>query len=66
MRCNEEYVNKCLGYDLPILINNAPIKIVENVYAHSLHGFARYFRVKTLESYHENYIIINYYICSTM
>ncbi len=42
MRPNHEYARKCIQYDLPILINNAPIEILEKVYIHSLHSFARY------------------------
>ncbi len=40
MRPNHEYVRKCIQYDLPILIKNAPIEIIENDYTHSLHVFA--------------------------
>ncbi len=64
MRPNHEYARKCIWYDLPILINNVPIEIIETVYTHSLHGFAGYIKLKTLESYQENYTIINCYICS--
>ncbi len=48
MRPNHEYARKCIRYDLPIFINNAPIEIIENVYTHSLHGIAGYIKLKTL------------------
>ncbi len=54
MRPNHEYASKCIRYDLPILINNAPIEIIEKVYTHILHGFALYIKLKTSESYQEH------------
>ncbi len=64
MKPNHEFARKCIRYDLPILINNAPIEIIEKVYTHSLHGFAGYIKLKTLKSYQENCTIINCYIYS--
>ncbi len=46
MRPNQEYAWKCLQYDLPILINDAPIEIIEKLYTHNLHGFAGYIKLK--------------------
>ncbi len=40
MRPNHEYARKCIRYDQPIIINNALIEIIENVYTHGLYGFA--------------------------
>ncbi len=34
MRPNHEYARKCIRYDLPILINNAPIEVLEKVYVY--------------------------------
>ncbi len=64
MRPKHEYARKCIRYDLPILINNAPSEILEKVYIHSIHSFAGYIKLKTLESYQENCRILNCYICS--
>ncbi len=64
MRPNHEYARKCIRYDIPILINNAPIEILETVYTHCLHGFAGYIKLKILESYQERCTIIKCYICS--
>ncbi len=63
MRPNHEYARKCIWYDLLILINNAPIQIIEKGYTHSLHSFAAYIKLKILESYQEHCRIVNCYIC---
>ncbi len=48
MKPNHEYARKCIQYVPPILINNAPIEILEKVYTRSLHGFAGYIKLKIL------------------
>ncbi len=64
MRPKDEYARKCIRYDLPILINNAPSETLEKVYTHSIHNFVGYIKLKTLESCQENWRILNCYICS--
>ncbi len=59
-----DYAMKCIQYDLPTIINNVPYEIVANVCPHSLHGFAGYMKLRTLESYNDNCSILNCYISS--
>jgi hypothetical protein len=64
MKPNHEYARKCLRYDIPIVINSAPVEIIDKIDTHSLPGFAGYIKLKILQSYQENCTIVNCYICS--
>ncbi len=53
MRPIHEYARKYIRYKIPMTINNAPAEIVNNVYTHSLQGFAGYIKTKILQLYQE-------------
>ena len=61
---NHEYAKRCLRFDLPNLINNTPLDILEKVDTHTFDGYSRYIKIFLLNKYQATCSIINCYICS--
>lgn len=53
-----------LRYQLPRVINNIPVHIIEKIHTHSLKGLIWYFKNITLSTYSESCEIQNCYICN--
>ena len=64
MKPNHEFARNCIRYQVPIVINNTSCEILNKIHTHSLQGFTRYIKVKTIESYQEICVIPNCYICN--
>ncbi len=62
MKSNHEYAKNCLGYNIPMELNDSPPKIRNIIYTHSLHEFAGYVKLGFLQSYQEDCTIQNCYI----
>ncbi len=61
---NHKYAKRCIRYDLPRVVKDTSVKIIDKVHTLSLHGFTGYIKFKFLQSYHESCTTINCYICS--
>ncbi len=59
-----EYARYCIRYRIPLIINESPPEIINNVDTHNLQGFSKHIKIKILESYNENCTIQNCYICN--
>ena len=59
-----EYARKCVRYNIPSTVNSTPTNIIEKVFTHSIQGFSKYVKQNLLQSYQENCIIYDCYICS--
>ncbi len=61
---NHEYAKMCIRYQVPNIVNNTVINIIEQI--HSLKAFEGYIQLITLQLYHENCHLGNCYICSRL
>ncbi len=53
-RTAHEYANKCIRYDLPVLVNNTPKEILDKIDTRSLRGFAGYIKQYYLSFDHDS------------
>ncbi len=61
---NPWYAKRCIKYDLPRVVKDTSVEIIDKVHTHSLHGFSGYIRLNILQSYQQSCTIINCYIYS--
>ena len=62
-RINHVYMEKCIRYSIPKLINDTPDHIRNKLYTHSLKGFANYVKHIYIKEYQLVCNIPNCYIC---
>ena len=59
-----DYAKNCVRINLPKIVNNTPIEIIEKVETHSLHGFSVYIKKKIIETYVESCTTPNCFTCN--
>ncbi len=64
MKPYHEYARKCLRYHIPFVINNVPLEIFEKIDTHNIEGSSGYIKLRHLQSYQDNCIIVDCYTCS--
>jgi hypothetical protein len=62
-RVKHEFAKFGIQYMIPTAIKNCPSQIREKIYTHSLTGFKKYIKLYYIESYDENCIIRDCYVC---
>ncbi len=50
---NHEFAKMCVRYQVPNIVNNTAINIIEKIHIHSLKRFAGYIKLITLQLYQE-------------
>ncbi len=63
MKPYHEYARKCLHYHITFVINNAPLELIEKIDTHSLQGIAGYIKLRIIQSYQDNWTIVDCYTC---
>ena len=56
---------KCLRNHLPIVLNSTSSEILEKIDTHSYNGFSNYAKLKYINEYCNECLIVNCYICGT-
>ena len=54
---------KILKYNLPHVINNIPVLVIDKIVTHSLKGFSSYAKNYMLQKYNDTCTLLNCYIC---
>ncbi len=54
-----EYARYCIRYCIPLIVNESPPEIINQIDTHSLQGFSKHIKIKILESYNEDCTIQN-------
>ncbi len=58
------FAKNCVRFDIPRIVNNCPNFILDKISTPSIHGFSGYIKTHFLQSYKENYTIVNCYVCN--
>ena len=61
-----EFSRKCIRYQLPIVINNTPLIILNKATTHSMTGFTEYIKKFCISKYNTVCNIIHCYICNML
>ncbi len=56
----------CVRYQVPNIVNNTAINIIEQIHTHSLKEFEGYIKLITVQLYQENCHLENCYIVSRL
>ncbi len=62
--CKHTFAKNCVCFNIPITINTSPTCILYKVYIHNLHGFSGCIKAHILQSYRENCILVDCYVCT--
>ncbi len=57
------FTKNCVQFDIPRIVNNCPISILDKINTHSLQGFSGYIKTNYLQCYQENCTIMDCYVC---
>ena len=61
-----EFSRKCIRYQLPIVINNTPLIILNKATTHSMTGFTEYIKKFCISKYNTVCNINHCYICNML
>ena len=63
-RVRHAFMEKCVRYSIPRLLNTSPDLIKNKIFTHSLKGFTNYIKFFFIKEYQEVCNIPNCYICN--
>ena len=64
VRTKHEFAKKIMKYNLPHIINDTPVIVVEKIHTHSLRGFTSYAKQFLIQKYTDTCAIQNCYSCN--
>ena len=59
------FADKCVRSQLPIALNNTPLRILQKIYTHSYKGFTKYVKHFIIENYQMECLVQNCYVCKS-
>ena len=59
------FADKCVRSQLPIALNNTPLRILQKIYTHSYKGFTNYVKHFIIENYQMECLVQNCYVCKS-
>ena len=59
------FADKCIRSQLPIVLNNTLLRILQKIYTHSYKGFTNYVKHFINENYQMECLVQNCYVCKS-
>ncbi len=64
VKTNHAFAKNCVHSDIPKIVNVTPNYILDTIHTHNLQGFSGYINAHILQSYQEDFAIVDCYVCT--
>ncbi len=58
------FAKNCVRFGIQRIVNDCPNSILDKINTHSLHSFSVCIKTHFLQSYQENYTLVDCYVCN--